>query len=147
MPGPSITSANTSIALIIPGVYSSGVLLENFDVNDIIDSEPQTLVEGRVGADGELAAGYVFNLNKFRMSFQANSISIPVFYQWKSAQDAIRDIIFGSMKIISPSLGLDVDLEEVLCESLAMLPPLKKVAEPLTVSLLSNSEWQTTSSI
>jgi hypothetical protein len=145
MSGISITSANTSISIIIPGVYSSGVVLENFDVNDIVDSEPQTLSEGRVGADGQLAVGYVFNLNKFRMAFQANSPSIPIFYQWKSAQDAIRDVIPAFMKIISPSLGLDVDLAEVFCESLSMLPPLKKVAEPLTISLFSNSEWQTTS--
>jgi hypothetical protein len=145
MPATSITSANTSINLTIPGLYSSGVVLENFDVNDILDSEPQTLTEGRVGADGFLAAGYVFNLNKFRIAFQANSASIPVFYQWKAAQDAVREVIAGSMKIINDALGLDVNLDEVYCESLAMLPPLKKVAEPLTVSMFSGPGWQTTS--
>lgn len=141
----SITSANTSITITIPGLYSSGVLLENFDANDIIDPEAQTLTEGRVGADGELAAGYVFNLNKFRMAFQANSVSIPIFYQWKAFQDSKRDVVAASMKIISPSLGLDTDLDEVYCESLPFLPPLKKVAEALTVSLFSDPGWQTTS--
>lgn len=144
MPGPSITSANSSISLTIPGVYSSGVLLQNFAVNDILDPEPQTITEGRVGADGFVVGGYVFNLNKFRMAFQANSDSIPVFYQWKAAQDAIRDVIAGSMKIIVPSLGLDTDLDEVFCESLPFLPPLKKVAEELTVTLFSDPGWQTT---
>lgn len=143
MSGPSITSANTSIQLTIPGVYSSGVLLQNFAVNDILDTEAQTLSEARVGADGELAAGYVFNLNKFRMMFQANSDSINVFYAWKAAQDAIPDVILGSMKIVAPALGLDVNLEDVGCESLPMLPPLKKVAEELTVSMYSNPGWQT----
>ncbi len=145
MPAPSITSQNASIQLTIPGVYSNGVLLQNFAVNDIIDSEPQTLVEGRVGADGFTVAGYVFNLNKFRMAFQANSDSIPVFYQWKAAQDAIGDVIAGSMKIIAPSLGLDVNLDEVFCESLPFMPPLKKVAEELTVSMFSSPQWQTSS--
>lgn len=145
MAGPSITSANSSIVLTIPGVYSSGVLLQNFAVNDIIDSEPQTLVEGRVGADGFTVAGYVFNLNKFRMAFQANSDSIPVFYAWKAAQDSAVDVITASMKIIAPSLGLDVDLEDVYCESLPFLPPLKRVAEELTVSMFSSPGWQTSS--
>lgn len=145
MPGPSITSANASIQITIPGVYSSGVLLQNFAVNDIIDSEAQTITEGRVGADGFTVAGYVFNLNKFRMAFQANSSSIPVFYAWKAAQDSIRDVIAASMKIIAPSLGLDTDLSDVYCESLPFLPPLKKVAEELTVSMFSDPSWQTTS--
>lgn len=145
--GVSITSANAKINLVIPGVYSSGVELENFETNDIIDPEPQTLAEGRVGADGFLAAGYVFNLNKFRIMFQANSKSIPIFYQWKAAQDGGAngpDVIGASMKIIVPSLGIDVDLSEVFCESLPMLPPLKKVAEALTVAFFSDPSWQTT---
>ncbi len=145
MPGPSITSANASIQITIPGVYSDGTLLNNFAVNDILNPDPQTLVEGRVGADGFVVGGYVFNLNDFHMSFQANSDSIPIFYQWKAAQDSIRDVIAASMKIIVPSLGLDVDLQDVFCRSLPMLPPLKKVAEELTVAMFSNPGWQTTS--
>jgi hypothetical protein len=144
MSGPSITSANASILLAIPGVFTAGVLLQGFAVNDILDTEAQTLVEGRVGADGQTVAGYVFNLNKFRMMFQANSDSINVFYAWKAAQDAIGDVIAGTMKIIAPALGLDVDLNNVHCESFPMLPPLKKVAEEWTVSMFSDPLWQTT---
>lgn len=141
----SITSANASIQLTIPGVFSSGVLLQNFTVDDILDPEPQTLTEARVGADGFVVAGYVFNLSKFRMAFQANSDSIPVFYAWKAAQDSIRDVIAATMTVIAPSLGLDVGLNDVYCESLPFLPPLKKVAEGLSVALTCNPDWQTTS--
>lgn len=144
MPG-SITSANASIQLTIPGVYSSGVLLQGFSVNDILDPDPQTLTESRVGADGEVVGGYVFNLSKFRMMFQANSVSIPVFYVWKAAQDAIPDVIAATMKIIAPALGLDVDLDDVYCETIPFLPPLKKVAEELTVTMTCDPAWQTTS--
>lgn len=144
MPGKSITSANASITLTIPGVYSSGILLEKFAVNDILEPEPQTLTEYRVGADGHGAGGYVFNPAKFKMMFQGNSDSIPVFYRWKAAQDALPDIIYASMKIIVPNLGLDVNLIEVLCESLPFLPPLKKVVEELSVAMTANPQWQTT---
>jgi hypothetical protein len=143
--GQSITSANASIVLTIPGVFSSGVLLQNFAVNDILEPDPQTLTESRVGADGEVVGGYVFNLSKFRMMFQANSDSIQVFYAWKAAQDAQTDVIAGSMKIIAPALGLDADLEDVYCETLPFMPPLKKVAEELTVTMTANPNWQTTS--
>jgi hypothetical protein len=141
----SITSANASIVLTIPGVISAGVLLQNFAVNDILEPEPQTLTESRVGADGEVVGGYVFNLTKFRMMFQANSDSINAFYMWKAAQDESADVISATMKIIAPALGLDVTLQDVYCETLPFLPPLKKVAEELTVSLTANPNWQTTS--
>jgi hypothetical protein len=144
MPG-SITSANASIVLTIPGVFSSGVLLQNFAVNDILEPEPQTLTESRVGADGGVVGGYVFNLSKFSIMFQANSDSIRVFYAWKAAQDKQTDVIAASMKIIAPSQGYDVDLQDVYCESLPFLPPLKKVAEELKVSMTTNPNWQTTS--
>lgn len=141
----SITSANASITITIPGVYSSGVLLQQFSTDDIIDPDGQELTESRVGADGDVVAGYVFNLTAFRMMFQANSESIAVFYAWKAAQDAILDVIAASMKIIAPSLGLDVDLSDVYCKTLPFLPPLKKVAEALSVSMTANPNWQTTS--
>jgi len=145
MGGKSITSANSSITLTIPGVFSSGRLLQQFAVNDILDPEAQTLTESRVGADGQVVGGYVFNLGKFKMSFQANSNSIPVFYQWKQAQDAQTDVIAASMTIITPSLGLNVNLVDVYCESLPFLPPLKKVAEELQVSMTCNPNWATSS--
>jgi hypothetical protein len=145
MAGISITSANTSINLTIPGVFSSGVLLQQFDTEDIIDPEPQELTESSVGADGFVVGGYVFNLSNFRITFQPNSNSIPVFYQWKAAQDSETDIIPASIKIITPSLGLDVDLTDVLCKSLPFLPPMKKVARSLTVAMTANPLWQTTS--
>lgn len=144
MPGPSITSVNASFNIVIPGVYSSGVLLENFSTDDMFDPDPQGLTESRIGADGFFVGGYVFNPSRIRVVFQANSSSIPVFYQWKAAQDAVRDIIVGSANIISPSLGLDVTLDEIHFTSVAFLPPHKKVAEPLTIELTVGSDWQTT---
>jgi len=143
--GQSITSANASIVYTIPTVYSSGVLLQGFAVNDILEADPQVLSESRVGADGFVVGGYVFNLAEFHIVFQAASDSIQVFYNLKAAQDKDTEVIAGSMKIIVPGLGLDVDLVDVYCKSLPFLPPLKKVAEEWTVAMTANPGWQTTS--
>jgi hypothetical protein len=151
MPRDSITSANASVNLTIPGVYSSGVLLQNFAVDDMFDLDPQELTESRVGADGISALGYIFHRGRMRLVFQANSESISVFYAWKSAQDGgqgsatgQRDAIAGLMTIISPALGLDVDLTTVSLKSLPPLPPHHRVAENLTVDLEFDPTWQTT---
>jgi hypothetical protein len=145
MPAPSITSATASFNLTIPGVFSSGVLLENYATDDMFDPDPQALTESRVGADGFFVGGYVFNPSRIRITFQANSDSIPVFYAWKAAMDAARDIIVAQATIVSAALGLDVDLAEVHFTSVALLPPHKKVAEPLTIELTVGPGWQTTS--
>src|SRR5689334_275630 len=121
--GLSITSANAQFNLVIPGVYSSGVLLVEFGTDDMFEADPQELTESRVGADGVFVGGYVFNVSKMRVTFQANSPSIGVFYAWKAAQDSLRDIIVASASIISPSLGMDLNIPQIHFASAAMLPP------------------------
>lgn len=141
----SITSANASFNLTIPGVFSSGVLLQNFSVDDMFDGDPQELTEDRVGADGFTALGYIFQRGKMRLNFQANSESIQVFFLWKAAQDSVRDAIAGAASIVSPALGLDVDLTTVSIKSMPVLPPHKKVAETFSVEIGFDPTWQTTS--
>ena len=143
--GVSITSANVSFNLTIPGVFSSGVLLQNFAVDDMFDADPQEVTEDRVGADGFSALGYIFQRGKMRLMFQANSGSYPVFSQWKSAQDAIGDAIAGSIKIKSKALGLDTDLTTVSLKSMPVFPPHKRVAEAFAIEIGFDPQWQTTS--
>ena len=111
----------------------------------MFNPDPQVLTESRVGADGFVVGGYVFNMSSIHIMFQANSNSIPVFYDWKSAQDSVRDVIVGSASIISPALGLDVSLDDIFFESAPLLPPHRKVAEPLSVAIRVGPGWQTSS--
>jgi hypothetical protein len=73
----SITSGNASFSLTIPDVYSSGVLLEGFGVNDMFNADSQILTASTVGVDGESVADPVFRRGKIQVIFQANSPSIP----------------------------------------------------------------------
>jgi len=143
--GKSITSANASFNLLIPGVYSSGVLLQNFGVGDMFTSDPQTLTEGRVGVDGNSVGDYVFQRSKMSLHFQANSTSLPVFYNWKAIQDAGPSVIAATAKVICPSLALDVNLTDGYLTSLPILPPHRKLAEEVVVELSWGPGWQTTS--
>lgn len=142
--GLSITSANAQFTLVIPGVYSAGILLQNFATDEMFEADPQEFTESRVGADGIFVAGYVFNPSKMRITFQANSDSIGVFYDWKSAQDSVRDVIYASGAIISPALGMDLTLPQGVFASAPMLPPHKKVAEALSVELTWAPNWTNT---
>lgn len=127
--GQSITSANAKFTLIIPGVYSSGVLLDNFAVDDMFEAEEVELTESRIGADGQAVGGYVFNMTNMPINFQANSDGILVFQAWKQAQDSQRDIIVAQAAIIMPALGLKAALNDGFLGPMPAFPPHKKVAE------------------
>ncbi len=138
--GQSITSANSKFVLAVPGVFSAGVLLQNFSVDDMFEAEPQEITESRIGADGFFVGGYVFNLTTMPILFQANSASVVVFQAWKKAQDATRDVIVASASVLMPSLGLKATLNDGLIKSMPAFPPHKKVAENFRVEL-TWGEW------
>lgn len=131
----SITSANAKFTLIIPGVYSSGVLLQNFSVDDMFEADPVELTESRIGADGFAVGGYVFNLTEMPVNFQANSDSVIVFQAWKQAQDSQRDVIEAEGAILMPALGLKATLNDGFLATMPAFPPHKKVAENFQVRL------------
>ena len=136
--GQSITSANAKFTLVIPGVYSSGVLLQNFAVDDMFEAEPVELTEQRIGADGFFVGGYVFNLMNMPIVLQGNSSSVLVFQAWKQAQDSSttgRDIIVASGSIIMPAIGMKATLSNGLIKSMPPFPPHKKVVESWRVEL------------
>jgi hypothetical protein len=147
----SITSANAAFTLTIPGLYSSGVPLQGFAVDEMFEAEPQLLTKSVVGADGNSILDYVYARSKIRLSFQASSGSIPIFYHWKAAQDGAVNgkpgtpTIAASAKIVCPSLGLDVDLTGISLTSIPLLPPHKKVAETFVVELECDPGWETSS--
>jgi hypothetical protein len=139
----SITSANASFILVIPGVFSSGVQLQGFAVDDMFSMDPTTLAEGRRGADGQTVYGYVYELSKMRIGLLANSNAFRIFQAWKQAQDAAVDVITASGTIIMPSLGLKTSLVDGNCTNLAAFPPHKKVAENVEPEVTWGS-WTTT---
>ena len=133
--GQSITSANAKFSLVIPGVFSSGVLLQNFAVDDMFDADPTELTEQRIGADGFFVGGYVFNLTNMPIIFQGNSSSVLIFQAWKQAQDSQRDIIVADGSIIMPAIGFKASLKDGLIKSMPAFPPHKKVVESWRVEL------------
>ncbi len=133
--GQSITSANSKFTLVVPGAYSSGVLIQGYSIDDMFEAEPTELTEARIGADGLFAGGYVFNLTNMPVMLQANSSSVLVFQTWKKIQDAVRDIAVAEASIIMPALGLQATMSDGLIKSMPAFPPQKKMAENFRVEL------------
>lgn len=100
----TITSANSSFALVIPGVYNSGVNVSGYATDDAFAIEDIERVEARMGIDGKASFGYKFELYQMDVTLQGDSPSFDVFNNWQTAMDATREVIVASATILIPSI-------------------------------------------
>jgi hypothetical protein len=72
----TITSANSSFAITVPGVYSAPQSVQGYATDDAFAAEAVEKVETLMGIDGKLSAGYIFNPYKMTITLQADSGSL-----------------------------------------------------------------------
>ena len=126
----TITSANSSFALIVPGVYSAPQSIQGYATDDAFAAEAVEKVETMMGIDGKLSAGYIFNPYKMTITLQADSGSIALFTNWQLAQDAVREVIAASGTIIIPSIGYKFAMTNGYMTRFQSMPEAKKTLNP-----------------
>jgi len=126
----TITSANSSFALIIPGVYSAPQSIQGYATDDAFTAEAVEKVEAMMGIDGKLSAGYIFNPYKMTVTLQADSASLALFTNWQLAQDAVREVIAASATIIIPSIGFKYAMSNGYLTRFQAMPEAKKTLGP-----------------
>lgn len=100
----TITSANSSFAIVIPGVYNSGTNVSGYATDDAFAIEDVERIEARMGIDGKASFGYKFELYQMDVTLQGDSASFDIFNNWQTAMDAVREVIVASATIIIPSI-------------------------------------------
>ena len=126
----TITSANSSFAIVIPGVYSAPQSIQGYATDDAFAAEAIEKVETLMGIDGKLSAGYVFNPYKMAVTLQADSGSFSIFTNWQLAQDAVREVIAASATIIIPSIGYKFAMTNGYMTRFQAMPEAKKTLGP-----------------
>lgn len=126
----TITSANSSFAIIIPGVYSAPQSIQGYATDDAFTTEAIEKAEVMMGIDGKPSGGYVFNFYKMSITLQADSISLPIFTNWQLAQDAVREVITASATILIPSIGYKYAMSNGYMTRFQAIPEAKKTLAP-----------------
>lgn len=134
----TITSANASVVINVPDVFSVGQILSGFAADDAFAHESFDMTETRMGVDGILSAGYTPNPMRFTITFQPDSPSILVFDTWGAAQEALKEALQASMTITMPSIGKAFNFNVGWLKGFKKLPDAKKVLEPQSYSI----DWQ-----
>ncbi|MDE2426343.1 MAG: hypothetical protein KGO96_10610 [Elusimicrobia bacterium] len=101
----SITSANAVLTLTIPGVYPTGIQIQQFAVDDAFVAEAIDTAEIQVGVDGYSAAGLTPREVPMSIFLLASSPSVVVFDNWNGAEWTTGDKIAAYGVIIHPSVG------------------------------------------
>jgi hypothetical protein len=125
----TITSANATIILTVPGVLSSGVALGQWAADDMFTSDSVAATEVVMGVDGHQSLGWLPHPVKIKFKFAADSYSIAYFDQWYYAQVQNQDAIAGGMVITMPGNGAKYNCTNGGLVNYKPIPDAKKMLE------------------
>ena len=89
----NITSANASLVLVVDTIIPAGVQLEHFSTDQAFSLSEVTVVEDRMGVDGNLAAGWIPSIKTVQIDLEAASPSLWFLDMLQRAMENNRTII------------------------------------------------------
>jgi hypothetical protein len=131
----TITSANSSFALRVPGVFFTPQLIQGYAADDAFTQEAFDLVETRMGVDGNLSGGYVPSPKKLTIMLMPDSSALDTFILWAQAHVTGKDAIIGGALIALPSINKAFTLGKVFFTNWQGMPSAKKVLDPVQAVL------------
>ena len=101
----TITSANSTLNLTVPGLYNSPVKIEGYSTDAAVSGENINPVVAEKGVDGHTSFGWVPTNKVLTVTLAADSPSREVFDNWISYQDSIREVVPCSAELALPGIG------------------------------------------
>ncbi len=135
----TITSANSSFALSITGLFTVPQFLQGYAADDAFTADSVDMAEVVMGVDGKLSAGYVFNPTSMTITLMPTSPSLQMFEAWVAAQKGNREVYRGDAIIRMPSIGRSYMLKNGYLKSAKAFPDNKKVLQAMPFHIV----WET----
>lgn len=125
----TITSANSSFILRVPGVFLAGVpqILQGYAADDAFTQEAFDLTETKMGVDGNLSGGYTPSPKRLTVKLMADSVALDTFLVWAQAMVAAKETFPGSAIITYPSISKVFTLGKIFFKNSSGMPSAKKV--------------------
>lgn len=134
----SITSANSILTLSVETLFPTPQQLQGFGVDDIYDVPAIQSVETRMGVDGVLSAGFVYQAVQQTITLQADSPSNALFDTWWAQMQAAQDVYGASGLILLPGISSKFIMQSGFLTSFKPVPAGKKTLEARTHTIT----WQ-----
>jgi hypothetical protein len=127
----TITGANSACIISIPGLYPTGVQLQDFSENGAWRLDTIDFAEVRMGVDGRMTAGFVPKPTTITYSCIADGRSKDVFLNWVAAMKTSQEIFYATMTISLPSTHEVYTLSRGVLTSGHQMPSFQTVLESL----------------
>jgi len=126
----TITSANSILTMIVPGLFPVPVSIQGYSTDDAFMLDALDLAETVMGVDGRMSAGYVPKEVKLTITLQADSASKDFFAILTQAVKTAREVFYMSATLSLPSTGEAFTFTRGILTSVEQLPSAKKMLQP-----------------
>ena len=126
----SITSANAILLISVDVIFPTPVQIQKFATDDIYGIGNIRPNEVRMGADGNLAAGKIWQAIPVNYHLMADSPSNDFFDQWKQQEDANVDTFRCQGTIKLTGIGKTFTLQNGSLTGYLPAPPAGIVLNP-----------------
>lgn len=131
----TLTSANSTFMLSVPGLFPVPVTIQGYAVENMFDMDAVDRAEARMGADGKLSAGYTPKPRVQHIHIQPDSPSVDVFMAWDAYEANRRDVVKANAVIMVPATGKVITMTKGFMTSMKPMADHKKVQEPLDFTI------------
>lgn len=130
MANTTITSANSILTMVVPGLFPVPVSIQGYSTDDAFMLDALDLAETVMGVDGKMSAGYVPKEVKLTVTLQADSESKEFFAILTQAVKTAREIFYMSATLSLPSTGESFTFTRGILTSVDQAPAAKKMLQP-----------------
>lgn len=130
MANTTITSANSILTMIVPGLFPVPVSIQGYSTDDAFMLDALDLAETVMGVDGRMSAGYVPKEVKLTVTLQADSASKDFFAILTQAVKTAREVFYMSATLSLPSTGEAFTFTRGILTNVEQLPSAKKMLQP-----------------
>lgn len=131
----TLTAANSILSLSVANLFPAPVIIQGYAVDDAFESESVAQAETRMGVDGKLNAGKVFNEYKMTVHILPTSPSVSFFDAWRNNQDSQVDVFQAAGTIVLPSTGMIYTLQKGFLTAATPFPAVKKLLDTLVYEI------------
>lgn len=127
----SITSANSVLTFVVPGLFPVPVQVKGYATDKAFAFEATSLAEVQMGVDGRLTAGYTPNPVPQSIHLQADSPSKDFFATIVAASKTAREVYYINGTLTLPATGESFTMTRGILTSAKQVPDANKVLQPV----------------
>ncbi len=127
----TITSANSTAILQVESLFPSGIVLEQFSIDQSIIFDEVNFTENRIGVDGKMASGFVPSIKSVNVFLEASSPSFPLLCQLGEVMSQNKCVYACTLVVNIPSIKKVYTFSNGVLKSGRLFPDNKKTLEPV----------------